>query len=154
MRIYGRFGDHVLGIALNLHHLHSHRHQRQSLEMGPTNPHWPLQRTGSMSEGQARFPSKSGWVAIITISSVCLWQSSSKGSLTFLDTKCDVEVRMWKPLHSTQLYGSHRNMHSVYSLLPKGAMVYEYKTFLKFHLSPILISICSIQNLSAEMLIL
>lgn len=55
-----------------------------------------------MSEGQAFFPSKFRRVAIITSSSVCLWQTSSKGSLIPLGTTCDDRVRMRKPLFSTK----------------------------------------------------
>ena len=90
--------------AFNPRHLLSRRHQRRSLEIGPAKPslRWPLQRTGSVSEGQAFFPSKFRRVAIITSSSVCLWQTSSKGSLIPLGTTCDDRVRMRKPLFSTQ----------------------------------------------------
>lgn len=67
MAIDWRFGGgvHVYEMelmALNPHHLLSHRHQRQSLEIGPAKPslRWPLQRTGSVSEGQPSFPANSG----------------------------------------------------------------------------------------------
>lgn len=78
------------------------RHQSWSLEIRPAKPslRWPLQRTGSVSEGQAFFPSKFRRVAIITSSSVSLWQASSKGSLIPLGTTCDERVRMRKPLFS------------------------------------------------------
>ena len=93
--------------ALNPRHLLSRRHQRRSLEIGPAKPslRWPLQRTGSVSEGQAFFPSKFRRVAIITSSSVCLWQTSSKGSLIPLGTTCDDRVRMRKPLFSRNATG-------------------------------------------------
>lgn len=110
MEIDWRFGgshpwDRTL--ALNPRHLLSRRHQRRSLEIGPAKPslRWPLQRTGSVSEGQAFFPSKFRRVAIITSSSVCLWQTSSKGSLIPLGTTCDDRVRMRKPVFSRNATG-------------------------------------------------
>lgn len=89
-------------LALNPRHLLSLRHQSCSLEIRPAKPslRWPLQRTGSVSEGQAFFPSKIRRVAIITSSSVSLWRSSSKGSLIPLGKTCDDRVRMRKPLFS------------------------------------------------------
>lgn len=94
-------------------HLLSLRHQKQSLEIRPAKPslRWPLQRTGSVSEGQAFFPRKFRRDAIITSSSLCMWQTSSKGSQIPLGTTCDDRVKMRKTLLSEILTGGHSQRH-------------------------------------------
>lgn len=136
MRIDWRFGGSCpwdCTLALNPCHLPSHRHQSQSLKIRPAKPslRWPLQRTGSVSEGQAFFPSIFRRVAVITSSSVCLWQTCSKGSLIPLGTTCDDRVRTQKPLFSRNATAGLRwrpTVCQVYSYIPKDLKILSRKS--------------------------